>query len=242
MIYFDRPVQQRVVPMLERHLAPGGYLFISHSESLNGVQHGLRWVAPAIYRRRRAHERGDHRAGRARRLRLRQPSGHVVGIGELAVVERRRRRHRRRTRSAAASRCASWIRWPASPACCTSCCRSRSINPERARRAAGGVRRHRHPAAVSDAPTSYGLDKKRAIVKLVGGAEIAADGEAAGSTSASAMCWRRGRLLWRNGVLVTARTSAARGAARCTCRCADGRVQIVQRAGLAQGAVSRCEF
>jgi chemotaxis protein methyltransferase CheR len=36
---------------LERRLAPGGYLFISHSESLNGVQHGLRWVAPAIYRR-----------------------------------------------------------------------------------------------------------------------------------------------------------------------------------------------
>jgi chemotaxis protein methyltransferase CheR len=53
MIYFDRPVQQRVVAMLERHLAPGGYLFIAHSESLNGVQHHLEWVAPAIYRKRR---------------------------------------------------------------------------------------------------------------------------------------------------------------------------------------------
>ena len=52
MIYFDRQVQQRVVSMLERHLRPGGYLFISHSESLNGVTHGLRWVAPAIYQRR----------------------------------------------------------------------------------------------------------------------------------------------------------------------------------------------
>jgi chemotaxis protein methyltransferase CheR len=52
MIYFDRHVQQRVVSMLERHLRPGGYLFISHSESLNGVTHGLRWVAPAIYQRR----------------------------------------------------------------------------------------------------------------------------------------------------------------------------------------------
>jgi chemotaxis protein methyltransferase CheR len=51
MIYFDLQVQQRVVSGLERRLAPGGYLFISHSESLNGVQHGLRWVAPAIYRR-----------------------------------------------------------------------------------------------------------------------------------------------------------------------------------------------
>jgi chemotaxis protein methyltransferase CheR len=52
MIYFDRQVQQRVVSMLERHLRPGGYMFISHSESLNGVAHGLKWVAPAIYQRR----------------------------------------------------------------------------------------------------------------------------------------------------------------------------------------------
>jgi chemotaxis protein methyltransferase CheR len=51
MIYFDRDVQQRVVSLLERHLAPDGYLFISHSESLNGTSHGLRWVAPAIYQR-----------------------------------------------------------------------------------------------------------------------------------------------------------------------------------------------
>lgn len=52
MIYFDREVQQRVVSMLERHLAPGGYLFISHSESLNGISHNLKWIAPAVYRRR----------------------------------------------------------------------------------------------------------------------------------------------------------------------------------------------
>jgi chemotaxis protein methyltransferase CheR len=51
MIYFDRDVQQRVVSMLERHLAPGGHLFISHSESLNGIAHRLRWTAPAVYRR-----------------------------------------------------------------------------------------------------------------------------------------------------------------------------------------------
>ena len=49
MIYFDRVVQQRVVTMLERHLRPGGYLFVSHSESLNGIAHGLRWIAPAAY-------------------------------------------------------------------------------------------------------------------------------------------------------------------------------------------------
>ena len=51
MIYFETDVQQRVVSMLERHLAPGGYLFVSHSESLNGVSHGLKWIAPAAYRR-----------------------------------------------------------------------------------------------------------------------------------------------------------------------------------------------
>ncbi|MFN7914088.1 MAG: protein-glutamate O-methyltransferase CheR [Vicinamibacterales bacterium] len=50
MIYFDRAVQQRVVSALERNLRPGGYLFISHSESLNGITHGLRWIAPAAYK------------------------------------------------------------------------------------------------------------------------------------------------------------------------------------------------
>jgi chemotaxis protein methyltransferase CheR len=53
MIYFDREVQQRVVSLLERHLVPGGYLFISHSESLNGTSHGMRWVAPAVYQKGR---------------------------------------------------------------------------------------------------------------------------------------------------------------------------------------------
>ncbi len=51
LIYFDRAVQQRVVAQLEERLARGGYLFTSHSESLNGLRHGLTWVAPAVYRR-----------------------------------------------------------------------------------------------------------------------------------------------------------------------------------------------
>jgi chemotaxis protein methyltransferase CheR len=54
MIYFDKVVQQRVVSMIERHLAPGGYLFIAHSESLNGLSHELKWMAPAVYQRRAA--------------------------------------------------------------------------------------------------------------------------------------------------------------------------------------------
>jgi len=52
MIYFDRAIQQRVVNMLEQHLAPNGWLFLSHSESLTGIKHGLRWVGPAVYQRR----------------------------------------------------------------------------------------------------------------------------------------------------------------------------------------------
>ena len=54
MIYFDKAVQQRVVSMIERHLAPGGHLFIAHSESLNGLSHELTWMAPAVYQRRAA--------------------------------------------------------------------------------------------------------------------------------------------------------------------------------------------
>jgi chemotaxis protein methyltransferase CheR len=53
LIYFDRETQQRVVRQLEARLATGGYLFTSHSESLNSLSHGLTWVAPAVYRRGR---------------------------------------------------------------------------------------------------------------------------------------------------------------------------------------------
>jgi chemotaxis protein methyltransferase CheR len=52
MIYFDKAVQQRVVTMLERHLKPGGFLFIAHSESLNGLSHGLEPLIPAAFRKR----------------------------------------------------------------------------------------------------------------------------------------------------------------------------------------------
>ena len=52
MIYFDKAVQQRVVTMLERHLKPGGYLFIAHSESLNRIVHQLEPVVPAVFRKR----------------------------------------------------------------------------------------------------------------------------------------------------------------------------------------------
>jgi len=51
MIYFDQPAQQRVIDALDRRLAPGGFLFISHAESLSAVSHGLTWIASAVYRK-----------------------------------------------------------------------------------------------------------------------------------------------------------------------------------------------
>jgi chemotaxis protein methyltransferase CheR len=51
MIYFDKPTQQDLVNRLEGCLEPGGYLLIGHAESLNGVDHPLRYVRPAIYRK-----------------------------------------------------------------------------------------------------------------------------------------------------------------------------------------------
>jgi chemotaxis protein methyltransferase CheR len=51
MIYFDRPTQQKVVRAVSAKLAPGGYLFIGHSESLNGIDHDLELCQAAIYRK-----------------------------------------------------------------------------------------------------------------------------------------------------------------------------------------------
>jgi len=49
MMYFDKPTQQSIVQRLGACLEPGGYLFVGHSESLNGVKHPLRYVQPAAY-------------------------------------------------------------------------------------------------------------------------------------------------------------------------------------------------
>lgn len=51
MIYFDKPTQQRVVQRLAGRLEPGGYLLTGHSESLTGIEHGLEYVQPAVYRK-----------------------------------------------------------------------------------------------------------------------------------------------------------------------------------------------
>jgi chemotaxis protein methyltransferase CheR len=51
MIYFDRETQQSLVNRLVAQLEPGGYLLIGHAESLNGVEHPLKYLCPATYRR-----------------------------------------------------------------------------------------------------------------------------------------------------------------------------------------------
>ena len=51
MIYFDRVTQERVIDALTAKLEPGGYLFVGHSESLNGLAHRLEHVQVAVYRK-----------------------------------------------------------------------------------------------------------------------------------------------------------------------------------------------
>jgi len=51
MIYFDAETKRQVVARMLPLLAPGGYLFIGHSESLNGVTDDLTVVVPSVYRK-----------------------------------------------------------------------------------------------------------------------------------------------------------------------------------------------
>jgi chemotaxis protein methyltransferase CheR len=51
MIYFTRETQEVTINKLCRHLKPGGYLFIGHSESLFSMKVPLVQVVPTVYRR-----------------------------------------------------------------------------------------------------------------------------------------------------------------------------------------------
>jgi chemotaxis protein methyltransferase CheR len=51
MIYFDQAGQESVVNRLAPLLEPNGYLFIGHAEGLAGVEHPLRYIQPAVYKR-----------------------------------------------------------------------------------------------------------------------------------------------------------------------------------------------
>ncbi len=49
MIYFDNRVRQALVAEVERLLRPGAILMIGHSETLNGLQTGLRMTRPSVF-------------------------------------------------------------------------------------------------------------------------------------------------------------------------------------------------
>jgi chemotaxis protein methyltransferase CheR len=51
IIYFDRPTQQSILFRLTRCLAPAGYLFMGHAETLHELDLPVEQVAPALYRR-----------------------------------------------------------------------------------------------------------------------------------------------------------------------------------------------
>ncbi len=51
MIYFDRPTQEKLVNRYHEVLAPGGLLFIGHSESLNPLSHHFHSAGTTIYKK-----------------------------------------------------------------------------------------------------------------------------------------------------------------------------------------------
>jgi chemotaxis protein methyltransferase CheR len=54
LIYFDRMTQQSVIAKLCRNLNPGGYLFVSHSESLSGLDLPLISLGSSCFRKHEA--------------------------------------------------------------------------------------------------------------------------------------------------------------------------------------------
>ena len=51
MIYFDAPTKSQLIERFTEKIKPGGFLYIGHSESLNGVHPGISLVGRTIYRR-----------------------------------------------------------------------------------------------------------------------------------------------------------------------------------------------
>ena len=51
IIYFDKPTQTRLMHKFHRRLAPGGFLFLGHSETLNGLEVPFQPVGPTVYRK-----------------------------------------------------------------------------------------------------------------------------------------------------------------------------------------------
>lgn len=51
MIYFNQETKQDILKKMITKLKPGGYFFISHSESLNGITDALETIRSSIYRK-----------------------------------------------------------------------------------------------------------------------------------------------------------------------------------------------
>lgn len=51
MIYFNNELREGLIERFESHLVKGGYLFVGHSESLNGIKTTLEQVAPMVYQK-----------------------------------------------------------------------------------------------------------------------------------------------------------------------------------------------
>jgi chemotaxis protein methyltransferase CheR len=49
MIYFDDKTRQKIVSKISHVLNPGGWLFISHTETLHCIEHDFELIQPAIY-------------------------------------------------------------------------------------------------------------------------------------------------------------------------------------------------
>ncbi|RLD77669.1 MAG: chemotaxis protein CheR [Bacteroidetes bacterium] len=52
LIYFDRETQEQVINKLCRHLKPGGYFFLGHSESITNIDVPLTQIKPTIFIRK----------------------------------------------------------------------------------------------------------------------------------------------------------------------------------------------
>jgi len=51
MIYFNNELREALVARFEKQLVKGGYLFVGHSESLNGIKTTLEQVSPMVYKK-----------------------------------------------------------------------------------------------------------------------------------------------------------------------------------------------
>ncbi|HEX9264794.1 MAG TPA: CheR family methyltransferase [Candidatus Binatia bacterium] len=67
MIYFDAESRARIIRRLLHHLAPMGYLFVGHAESLSGVTEQLRHVIPTVYHHAPINSRDSNSSSRLAR-------------------------------------------------------------------------------------------------------------------------------------------------------------------------------